>query len=100
MSSFDGDVPASANNDHVVVAAGFGTLLGCRRRRFLRQSKRSTSRSKASRATPTTIATIVAVESFFDFFQTEFGPRFSDGDGAGDRKYGLHNSGVSIFWFF
>jgi hypothetical protein len=100
MSSFDGDVPTSADNNRVVVAASFGTLLGCRRRRFLRQSKRSTSRSKASRAAPTTIATIAAVESFFDFFPIGFGPEFFDGDEVGDGKNGLHDSDESIFWFF
>ncbi|GLT73003.1 hypothetical protein SLA2020_448930 [Shorea laevis] len=92
MSSFDDDVPASADTDRVIATGGFGTLFGCRRCRFLRQSKRSTSRSKASRAEPTAIATIAAVESFLDFLWTGISLGFSDGDGAGDGKNGLHDA--------
>jgi hypothetical protein len=38
-------------------------------------------------------------ESFFNFFSIGFGPGFSDSDGAGDGKNGLHDSG-SLFLGF
>lgn len=48
------------------------------------------SKSNAPTAQPTAMATIAAVDSFLDFLWTGGAGGFSDGDGAGDGKNGLH----------
>ncbi|RDX82799.1 hypothetical protein CR513_36362, partial [Mucuna pruriens] len=86
-SSFDDDAPPSANPPRAATTpcGGFAGLL----RRRQHTNKSSKSNSNASKADPTAIPTMAAVESFLDFSATgAAGP--TEGEGAGAGKKGVH----------
>lgn len=90
MSSFDEEVPVSATTDRGATV-GFGVFVGCRRRRFRRQSKRINNSRKNKSADPSAIAIMAAFESFLDFLTGAEG-LIESGDGAGAGKNGLHGA--------
>ncbi|KAL0559436.1 hypothetical protein IC582_004046 [Cucumis melo] len=92
MSSFDDDVPASTGTDRAATTV-LGGFAGCLRSRFRRQNISKNSNINATKAAPTTIPTMAAIESLLDFFSTgNCGGFTADvGDGAGEGKNGLHD---------